>query len=81
MLRLIQTNLAATRKGDFGNGTPSRLLDISTLDALLPECRHLALQIITHQIEFLPVSVFGRMDRYFGWGQREDQPTVASVNR
>src|SRR5437867_5358559 len=36
--------------------------------------------IVTHEIEFVPVIVFGGMDCYFCRRQREDQPSVASVH-
>jgi hypothetical protein len=41
-------------KPDVGDRTPSGFLHLRTLDALLSECRYLGLQIVTHEIEFVP---------------------------
>jgi hypothetical protein len=80
MLRLIETNLVATGKGDFGN-RPHRASWTLDTGHPSPAVPGLTLQIVTNQIEFWPVTVFSRMDRHLCWGPREDQPTVASVNR
>jgi hypothetical protein len=62
MLRLVETHFASAGKPDLGDRTPSCFLHLRTPDALLPECRYLGLQIVTHEIEFVPVILFGGMN-------------------
>src|SRR5262249_18367007 len=81
MLWLVETDFAAAGKPDLSDRTPSGLLYLRTPDTLLPEYRYLGPQIVTHEIEFVPVIVFGGMDCYFCRRQRKDQPSVASVHR
>ena len=50
------------------------------MDVLLPEPAHLGFQIATHKIKFVPIVLVGGMHCHFGGRQREDQPSVASVN-
>src|SRR5437763_15411520 len=80
MPRLIETHFASTGKPDLGDRTPSGLLYLRTPDALRIQRQYLGLEIVTHQIEFVPVTVLGRVDRHFCRRQREDQPSVAGVH-
>src|SRR5438128_11183902 len=80
MLRLVETDYASTGKSDLGDRTPSGFLHVRTPDALVPECLHLGLQIVTHEIEFVPVILFVGMNCHLSRRQREDQPSVASVH-
>jgi hypothetical protein len=52
----------------------------SPVDAFLREDRDLGLQIVTHEVEFVPAVLFGRMNRQFRGRQREDRPSVAGVD-
>jgi len=79
MFRLIEAHLATAGEPDLGDRTPSCFLHRRTLDALLAERRDLALQIVTHEIQFVPLTFFGWMNRNFRRRQRENQPSVASV--
>src|ERR1700680_273055 len=80
MLRLVETDHASARKPDLGDRTPSGFLHVRTPNALLSERPDLGLQIVTHEIELVPVILFGRMNRRFCRRQREDQPSLASVH-
>jgi hypothetical protein len=60
--------------------TPSFLLHRGTADALLSERQYLGIQIVTHEIKFVPVILFGWMNGYFRRRKREDQPPVAGVH-
>src|SRR5256712_13009618 len=44
------------------------------------QCRYLGLQIVTHEIDFAPVVLLGRMNGQFCRRQREDQPSLARVH-
>src|SRR5713226_9572531 len=77
---LVETHFASAGKPDLDDRTPSGLLRLRTPDALRLERQYLGLEIVTHEIEFVPVTVLGRVDRHFCRRQREDQPTVASVH-
>src|SRR5882762_7328261 len=72
MLRLVETHFASTWKPDPGDRTPSCFLHFGTSDALLPECRDLGLQIVTHEIEFVPGMLLGGMNRQFRRREGED---------
>src|SRR6266849_6821144 len=80
MLRLVETDHASARKPDPGDRTPSGFLHVRTPDALLSEARYLGLQIVTHEVEFVPVILFGGMNRRLCRRQREDEPSLASVH-
>src|SRR3954462_15344321 len=80
MLRLVETHFASAWKPDLGDRTPSRFLHFRTSDALLPQRRHLRLQIVTHEIEFIPSMLLGRMNRQFRRRERDDQPSMASIH-
>src|SRR5215813_13050761 len=81
MLWLVETDLASAGKPNFSDRTPSGLLHLRTPDAFFPECRHLRPYIVTHEIEFVPVTVFGGMNCHFCRRQREDQPSMARFHR
>jgi hypothetical protein len=80
MLRLVETYLASAGKPDPGDRTPSCFLRFRTSDALLAERQYRGFQVVAHEIEFVPVILFGGMNRYLRRGQREDQPSAASVH-
>jgi hypothetical protein len=79
MLRLIQTDLTATGKLDPGDRTPSNFLNIGTRHAFFVERGYLGLEIVAHEVEFVPGVLFVGMDRSFRWGQRKNHPSVASI--
>jgi hypothetical protein len=80
MFRLVETYFASARKPDTGDRPPSLLFHFRTLYALLLKSRYLGLQIVTHEIEFVPAIRFGGMNRHFRRRQREDQPSVTGVH-
>src|SRR5262245_43608735 len=80
MLRLVKADLASAWKRDHSNRTPSGLLHIRTVDALLSEGRHLGLQVFAHEIKFVYVVLIRRMERGFRRGHREDQPAMTGVH-
>lgn len=81
MLRLVETYIASAGQSNVSDRTPSGLLHLRTPDALRPERQYLRLEVVTHQIKFVPGILVGGMDRYFCRRQREDQPSMASVYR
>src|SRR5437762_7124076 len=80
MLRLIETHFTSTGEPDHGDGTPSGFLHVRTPDTLRRKCRYLGLEIVTHEIEFVPVILFGGMNCHFRRRQREDEPSMASIH-
>jgi hypothetical protein len=79
MLGLIESDLASARKQDFSERTPSFFMYLRTRDALPGQSCDLRLQIVTHEIEFVPVILCIGMYRDFAWRQRENQPSTACV--
>jgi hypothetical protein len=80
MLGLVETYFTSAGKADFAYRPPSSLLHFRTPDALPGERRYLSLQVVTHKIKLVPAVLFGGMNRHFGRGHRENQPTVAGVH-
>src|SRR5258708_34660083 len=81
MFRLVEAGFASAGKPDHRDRAPSGFLHFRTADTLRRECRDLGLQIVTHEIELVLVTLFGGMNRRFRRRQREDEPSVASVHR
>src|SRR5215470_13402716 len=81
MPRLVKTNLAPAGQPDLRDRTPSRFPHLRTLHAFVLECQYLSLQVVTHEIEFVPVIFFGGLNRHFCRRQSENQPSVAGVYR
>src|SRR6266478_1624788 len=81
MLRLIQADFTSAGKTDLCDRTPSGFLHVRHTDTLLSECHDLGLQVVTHEIEFVPLTLVGRVNGHFCRREREDQPPVASVYR
>ena len=80
MRRLVQPNFAASRKLDLCNRSPSFFVDSRASDAFSRQDLHLGLKVFTHEIEFVAIVFFGRMEGCFGWRESEDQPAVTSVD-
>src|SRR6267142_2899639 len=80
MLRLIQVDVASTRKAHLRNGTPSLVLNFRALDILLRQGSHFGFQIVAHQIEFMDTILLARVERRFRWRQCEDQPAMARIH-
>src|SRR5438093_12447442 len=80
MRRLVEADRASAGKPELGDQTPSGFLHVRTPNALRLQCRYLGLQIVTHEIDFVPVVLLGRMNGQFCRRQREDQPSLASVH-
>jgi len=80
MPRLIQTDLPSTGKLDLRYRTPSSFLNYRTVDALLEQSLHLGTEVIAHEVQLVPTIFIGRMNGQLRWGQREDQPIVASIH-
>src|SRR2546425_2758783 len=81
MLRLIQADFTSAGKTDLCDRTPSGFLHVRHTDTLLSECHDFGLQVVTHEIEFVPLTRVGRVNSHFCRREREDQPPVASVYR
>jgi len=80
MLWLVETQLTSAGKRNPGNRTPAFFLYFRTPDALCPERHYLGSQIVAHEIEFVPLFFFGRMNCHFSRRQSEDEPSVAGVH-
>ena len=80
MLRLVEPYVSSAGKADFSDRAPSGLLHLRALHALRSECQYLGLQIVTHEIEFAPVTLAIGMHRQFCRRQSEDQPSMTRVH-
>src|SRR5437867_8640657 len=72
MFRLVETNCAAAGELDPGDRTPLCFFHFRTPDVLFSECRHLGVQVVTHEIKFMRDTVFGGMHGHFCRRQREN---------
>jgi hypothetical protein len=84
MLRLIKTDLATPRKLDPGDRTPSLPVNVGTRHAFPLQRRHLGLEIVTHEIQFVPIILAGilvGMKRGLRRRQGKNQPSVACIHR
>src|SRR5579863_4882155 len=81
MLRLIKPDLASAGQSYPCDGAPSFVFHFRTRDALLPECGHLGLQIVAHEIELVPAILLGWMNCHFRGRQGEDEPSMPCVHR
>jgi hypothetical protein len=79
MPRLIKTNLTSAGKPELRDRTPSGLPHLRTPHAFAAECQYVGPQVVTHEIEFVPIIFFGGVDRHFCGRQSENQPSVARV--
>ena len=57
MFWLIEAEFASTGKFDFGDRTPSLLLNAGALDAFVCEGSHLGFQIVAHEVELVSFAV------------------------
>ena len=76
MPRLVKTNLTSAGQPDLRDRTPSGLPHLRTPHAFLPESQYLSPQIVTHEIKFVPVILFGGVDCHFC----SDPESLASGN-
>jgi hypothetical protein len=79
MLRLVETDVAAAGELDPGDRTPASFLDIGARHAFLRKRGRLGLQVVTHEIEFLPVILLVRMERDFSGRQSKNEPSMAGI--
>jgi hypothetical protein len=80
MLRLIEVDLASTRKPYLPNGAPPHLLNVRALNALLREGSQFGLQIVTHEIQLMDIILIGRVERGLCRRQSEDQPATTRIH-
>jgi hypothetical protein len=81
VLRLIDSQDPATRKLDVSHPPPRALFNVSRGDnSFSLKAYDGSLEVVAHQIELVPVFV-GGMKGHLRWGQAEDQPTAAGVDR
>jgi hypothetical protein len=81
MFRLVQADVAASRKADLGERPPSFFLNRRANDVFPRQRVHLGLQIGAHEIELMAIILFCWMKGCLRWWQREDQPAVAGIDR
>src|SRR5690349_131513 len=75
MLRLIQTEPPSARQLYCGQNAPGGLLHIRALNALGIESRDRLLEVLTHQIQLVPIVFIARMRSDFSRWQSKDQPS------
>src|SRR5579864_5166987 len=80
MLRLVEPYFASAGKADFSDRAPSGFLHRRTFHALRRKRQYLGLQVVAHEIQFVPVALAIGMYRQFCWRQREDQPSMTRVH-
>ncbi len=90
MCWLVETNLATARQPDGRFHPPRRLSNLCAVDVLGFQQLDERPQVVAHQIEHEPKEVMplvllhevtiGGVDRSFGGGQREYQPTLTKID-
>jgi hypothetical protein len=83
MLRLVKTDFATPGKLDPSDRTPSLPVNVGTRHAFPLQRRHLGLEIVTHEIEFVPIILAGilvGMKRGLRRRQGKNQPSVACIH-
>ena len=70
---LIEPHLASARQLDLGDRTPSGFLHLRTPHAFVPECQYLCPQVVTHEIEFVPITFLGGVECHFCGRQSENR--------
>ena len=81
MFRLVEADLAPAWQPDPGDRTPSLPLHIGARDAFVLERGHLCLEIVTHEIQFVPTIFLVGMERGLGRRQSKNQPSMAGIHR
>jgi hypothetical protein len=81
MLRLVEADSTAAGQADLGDGSPTLFLNIRTRHAFFFERGHLGLEIVTHEIKFVPIIFFGGMECGLRGRQSKNQPSVPGINR
>ena len=81
MLRLIQADVAASRKADVSERSPSFFLNGRADHVLCREIAHFRFQVGAHEIELVAIVTFCRMKSCLCRWQGEDQPAVAGIDR
>jgi hypothetical protein len=80
MFRLVQADLAATRKADPGERSPPFFVN-GRANYVLPRQRaHLGFQVGAHEIKLMAIVLFCWMKGRLCRRQREDQPAVAGID-
>jgi hypothetical protein len=77
---LIQADGSSARELDLGHRTPPCLFDRGATDTFALEELNLAGQVIAHEVELIGTVDVRRMDGELCGREREDEPTVTSVN-
>src|SRR5271167_727051 len=80
MLRPVETDPAPAGKPDLSDRTPSSFLNLGTRDAFLFQRGHLRLEIVTHEIKFVPIIFLVRMERSLCRRQGKNEPPVAGIH-
>src|SRR5690242_13146427 len=81
VLRLIQPDLSSARQADLSNRAPARLYHWRAGDTFGAQRLHLRLEIIAHQVEFVPAVGLGGMKGRLSRRERKDQPAAAGIHR
>ncbi len=79
VLRLVEADLAAARKPDLRDRTPTRFLDDRASNTLRVEPLHLGREVVAHQVQLRRRSV-RRMHGQLRGREAEDEPTAASID-
>jgi len=77
---LIHTQRPSPWEGEVCQAAPGLLLDRRALEGVSFHLLDKGFDIITDQVECLPVTLIGRVDRHFRGWQSEDQPPIAHIH-
>src|SRR5215470_3733297 len=81
VLRLVDAECPAAWERKPRDRSPTLLIDGRALHLLPLHLGDERMDVVAHQEKFVHIVFVGRMHRHLAWRQREDQPTVASVDR
>jgi hypothetical protein len=80
MSRLVDAEFTTTWKPKLSYQAITSILDRVATNLLFLQLSDKRLQVITHQKEFMPASLFGGMHSDFRWWQSEDQPAIPGID-
>src|ERR1019366_3306311 len=80
MFGLVQADSAATGQRQLRQDSPAFLFYTAELHVVALQRLHGGLQVVAHEIQFVPVVFFIGMERRLGGWQRKNQPTVSGID-
>src|SRR5208283_1753260 len=77
---LVEADAAAAGECQLRKNSPALFLHGAQLNFMFLQRLHSGFEVVAHEIEFVSVVFFVRMESGLGGRQREDQPSVAGVD-